>query len=279
MRTADLSLTPIYRARDGYHGDQPAMALSTRPWFLRDPGSRQEEPRTGYLYAETDRDIAGYSRPIARGHVPQSGIPMLVLSRPGRLSREHADQLVAASEALRLRWNDGVTARYIRETVIRAVGEDASRLLWVELLRPQNIRGEYPVVDAVDLDRLPTMAAGLPPVQSVRDGLGGQRGVCRCGHLCDEHDDDLGPGDHLGECGHLSCSCLSAVDPVGVHASHCCARHGCKYGDQDCPVAAGRVAQDHACEVCSLVEEEITEALREATTAQLRGELARRGDS
>jgi hypothetical protein len=40
-------------------------------------------------------------------------------------------------------------------------------------------------------------------------------------------------------------------DPkVGVHASHCCKRHGCKYGDKDCPVVSGSVKQDYPCEWC-----------------------------
>ena len=36
----------------------------------------------------------------------------------------------------------------------------------------------------------------------------------------------------------------------GVHASHCCARHGCKYGDADCPVVSGKVEQMYLCEEC-----------------------------
>lgn len=45
---------------------------------------------------------------------------------------------------------------------------------------------------------------------------------------------------------------------VGVHASHCCKWHGCKYGDPDCPVVAGEVEQSYPCEYCSdlLAEEE-----------------------
>lgn len=27
------------------------------------------------------------------------------------------------------------------------------------------------------------------------------------------------------------------VERVGVHRTHCCRWHGCKYGDPDCPVA------------------------------------------
>lgn len=33
--------------------------------------------------------------------------------------------------------------------------------------------------------------------------------------------------------------------------SHCCVRHGCKYGYHGCPVATGQVTQDHPCEQCT----------------------------
>jgi hypothetical protein len=36
----------------------------------------------------------------------------------------------------------------------------------------------------------------------------------------------------------------------GVHASHCCFIHGCKYGDDDCPVEKGEVKQEYICESC-----------------------------
>jgi len=39
-------------------------------------------------------------------------------------------------------------------------------------------------------------------------------------------------------------------DNVGVHASHCCQYHGCKYGDDDCPVSDLRVDQEQECETC-----------------------------
>lgn len=32
--------------------------------------------------------------------------------------------------------------------------------------------------------------------------------------------------------------------------SHCCKRHGCKYGHDCCPVACGLIAQEHPCEYC-----------------------------
>ena len=37
---------------------------------------------------------------------------------------------------------------------------------------------------------------------------------------------------------------------IGVHASHCCKWHGCKYGDPDCPVVSGEVKQEYLCEDC-----------------------------
>lgn len=36
----------------------------------------------------------------------------------------------------------------------------------------------------------------------------------------------------------------------GVHRTHCCKKHGCKYGDEDCPVVTGKIKQDYPCEDC-----------------------------
>lgn len=36
----------------------------------------------------------------------------------------------------------------------------------------------------------------------------------------------------------------------GVHEGHCCALHGCKYGDEDCPVVSGETQQEYLCESC-----------------------------
>ncbi len=36
----------------------------------------------------------------------------------------------------------------------------------------------------------------------------------------------------------------------GVHITHCCVKHGCKYGDIDCPVATKLVLQKYPCEDC-----------------------------
>lgn len=38
----------------------------------------------------------------------------------------------------------------------------------------------------------------------------------------------------------------------GVHRTHCCLLHGCKYGDEDCPVVNKRVRQAYPCEDCGV---------------------------
>ena len=35
-----------------------------------------------------------------------------------------------------------------------------------------------------------------------------------------------------------------------VHTEHCCSKHGCKYGDENCPVACGDKVQSFPCEEC-----------------------------
>jgi hypothetical protein len=39
-------------------------------------------------------------------------------------------------------------------------------------------------------------------------------------------------------------------DEWGVHIHHCCAIHGCKYGDEDCPVWGLLVKQKYPCWDC-----------------------------
>ena len=41
------------------------------------------------------------------------------------------------------------------------------------------------------------------------------------------------------------------VEKYGVHRTHCCVIHGCKYGDYECPVSNGTIKQDYPCEDCS----------------------------
>lgn len=36
----------------------------------------------------------------------------------------------------------------------------------------------------------------------------------------------------------------------GVHIAHCCVMHGCKYGDEDCPVETEQARQKYLCESC-----------------------------
>jgi len=49
----------------------------------------------------------------------------------------------------------------------------------------------------------------------------------------------------------------------GVHAHHCCKRHGCKYGNDDCPVAYGNLDQEYPCEDCRDDEFDIDKAVWE----------------
>jgi len=41
-----------------------------------------------------------------------------------------------------------------------------------------------------------------------------------------------------------------SFDDELVHKSHCCDKHGCKYGEDDCPVVSGKITQDFDCEEC-----------------------------
>lgn len=43
---------------------------------------------------------------------------------------------------------------------------------------------------------------------------------------------------------------MMTVDHVGVHLTHCCSIHGCKYGDPDCPVETLAMDTDYICEDC-----------------------------
>ncbi len=48
----------------------------------------------------------------------------------------------------------------------------------------------------------------------------------------------------------------------GVHETHCCSKHGCKYGDSKCPVVTGKIKQKYPCEWCE--EDEFDELCRNA---------------
>lgn len=47
-----------------------------------------------------------------------------------------------------------------------------------------------------------------------------------------------------------ACENQSSTINWKVHAAHCCKWHGCKYGNDDCPVAQGWVKQEYLCEQC-----------------------------
>lgn len=49
---------------------------------------------------------------------------------------------------------------------------------------------------------------------------------------------------------------LSYMSKIGVHVTHCCLMHGCKYGDVDCPVVIKTHRQRYSCEICE--NQEIT---------------------
>lgn len=56
---------------------------------------------------------------------------------------------------------------------------------------------------------------------------------------------------------------------IGTHVGHCCARHGCKYGDEEnCPVENKSHKQDHPCESC------VDVADAEAQIRELQEEIA-----
>jgi hypothetical protein len=40
------------------------------------------------------------------------------------------------------------------------------------------------------------------------------------------------------------------IGNIGVHRTHCCIAHGCKYGDKNCPVVNAEILQDYLCEFC-----------------------------
>ena len=53
------------------------------------------------------------------------------------------------------------------------------------------------------------------------------------------------------------------MNRVGVHASPCCKHHGCKYGDEDCPVELGLVEALYKCEFCMDEDLELASLERE----------------
>lgn len=64
------------------------------------------------------------------------------------------------------------------------------------------------------------------------------------------------------------------VDRIGVHATHCCTKCGCKYGDEDCPVATGEVAPVYKCQDCEEAREDLIEHLLALSPEEVASVLA-----
>ena len=47
---------------------------------------------------------------------------------------------------------------------------------------------------------------------------------------------------------------------ISVHDAHCCKKHGCKYGDDDCPVVLGTEPGVRECEYCRMDAEDRSRA-------------------
>lgn len=59
------------------------------------------------------------------------------------------------------------------------------------------------------------------------------------------------------------------VDQLGVHATHCCKRCGCKYGDPFCPVVSETVVAEFPCEDCEERLNSLVYELNNATNDEL----------
>ena len=44
---------------------------------------------------------------------------------------------------------------------------------------------------------------------------------------------------------------MNKQQELEAHISHCCIIHGCKYGDERCPVVKRIFKQDYLCEECN----------------------------
>ena len=75
-------------------------------------------------------------------------------------------------------------------------------------------------------------------------------------------------------------------EKIGVHLRHCCKKHGCKYGDDDCPVAFGDYEPEQdLCQYCveaiwdepkeeNATYEELVELVKNMTNKLIENELA-----
>lgn len=53
------------------------------------------------------------------------------------------------------------------------------------------------------------------------------------------------------------------MDKPNVHAAHCCAVHGCKYFEPDCPVVRGKVKSKYSCEDCGHDQRRLDKVMQE----------------
>ncbi|AEC53096.1 hypothetical protein SCRM01_150c [Synechococcus phage S-CRM01] len=65
------------------------------------------------------------------------------------------------------------------------------------------------------------------------------------------------------------------VDKIGVHATHCCKRCGCKYYDDDCPVVLGIVEAEYECEDCESRLNSLVDDLNYASAEDLYEAISR----
>lgn len=65
---------------------------------------------------------------------------------------------------------------------------------------------------------------------------------------------------------------VTPKDEWGVHETHCCEEHGCKYGDNDCCVAIGIAKAKYPCEYCYDDEDDMQFTLKDVKKAFIAGQ-------
>jgi hypothetical protein len=102
------------------------------------------------------------------------------------------------------------------------------------------------------------VAPSLEPVNALPVGYGE---CCDCDANAHYHESAT---PHCAKCGWPPFDCDGHPEQANAQGSeaacrehnhkccpsHCCKRHGCKYGHDCCPVACGVIAQEHPCEAC-----------------------------
>jgi hypothetical protein len=66
-------------------------------------------------------------------------------------------------------------------------------------------------------------------------------------------------GDRAGchsECATRGCRDFQGMFSKDVHTEHCCVRHGCRYGDENCSIVRKQKKQSYDCEICDSVGQE-----------------------